>query len=88
METGVEDVVSASNSRKAKIAFLVWTPAPIASSYSNILIPPQSPPTHSPRLFLCHTPAHNELLRVTSSCLQGAGLVRRGPLLGRMEANA
>ena len=36
-------------------------------------------PTHSPCLFLCHTPTHNKLLRVTSLYLQGAGLVRKGP---------
>lgn len=73
MEAGVEDVVSIPNSRKARIAFLVWTPAPTASSYTNTLIPLQSPPhTHSPCLFLCHKPTHNGFLRVTSLCLQGA----------------
>lgn len=49
---------------------------------------PVPPYTLTPSLFLCHTPTHNELLRVTSSYLQGAGLVRRGQLLGRMKANA
>lgn len=47
MEAGVEDVVSIPNSRKARIAFLVWTPAPTASSYTNTLIPLQSPPPHT-----------------------------------------
>lgn len=54
----MEDVVSIPNSRKARIAFLVWTPAPTASSYTNTLIPLQSPPPHTHPVFFSVTNLH------------------------------